>query len=136
MPCFSDFSWLVSAFSFHSPKDAYETRALSPVLVSCSRVALSFTPPPCVCAFHSFTTKDELGKAAPRLLTPGLMGESSEDEGQREYQANDSDSDGPILYTDDDDDEEDEDEDGSGESKTFLEGGREGSPRWPEAGAF
>lgn len=63
-----------------------------------------------------FTTKDELGKAAPRLLTPGLMGESSEDEGQRDYQANDSDSDGPILYTDDDDDEEDEDEDGSGES--------------------
>ncbi|XP_036727217.1 phosphatase and actin regulator 2 isoform X5 [Balaenoptera musculus] len=69
-----------------------------------------------------FTTKDELGEAAPQLLTPGLMGESSEsfsaseDEGQREYQANDSDSDGPILYTDDDDDEEDEDEDGSGES--------------------
>ncbi|XP_055289712.1 phosphatase and actin regulator 2 isoform X2 [Moschus berezovskii] len=69
-----------------------------------------------------FTTKDELGKAAPQLLTPGLMGESSEsfsaseDEGQREYQANDSDSDGPILYTDDDDDEEDEDQDGSGES--------------------
>ncbi|XP_022413953.1 phosphatase and actin regulator 2 isoform X2 [Delphinapterus leucas] len=67
-----------------------------------------------------FTTKDELGKAAPQLLTPGLMGESSEsfsaseDEGQREYQANDSDSDGPVLYTDDD--EEDEDEDGSGES--------------------
>uniref|UniRef100_A0A3Q2I6F3 Phosphatase and actin regulator n=1 Tax=Equus caballus TaxID=9796 RepID=A0A3Q2I6F3_HORSE len=67
-----------------------------------------------------FTTKDELGKAAPQLLTPGLMGESSEsfsapeDEGRREYQANDSDSDGPILYTDDDDDEEDED--GSGES--------------------
>lgn len=66
-----------------------------------------------------FTTKDELGKAAPQLLTPGLMGESSEsfsapeDEGRREYQANDSDSDGPILYTDD---EEDEDEDGSGES--------------------
>lgn len=66
-----------------------------------------------------FTTKDELGKAAPQLLTPGLMGESSEsfsapeDEGRREYQANDSDSDGPILYTDDDDDEEDED--GSGE---------------------
>ncbi|XP_031312329.2 phosphatase and actin regulator 2 isoform X6 [Camelus dromedarius] len=68
-----------------------------------------------------FTTKDELGKAAPQLLTPGLMGESSEsfsaseDEGQREYQANDSDSDGPVLYTDDDEDE-DEDEDGSGES--------------------
>lgn len=97
---------------------------------------------PHVCAFHSFTTKDELGKAAPQLLTPGLMGESSEsfsaseDEGQREYQANDSDSDGPILYTDDDDDEEDEDEDGSGESKTFQEGGREGSPWWTEAGAF
>uniref|UniRef100_A0A8C6CLX4 Phosphatase and actin regulator n=1 Tax=Moschus moschiferus TaxID=68415 RepID=A0A8C6CLX4_MOSMO len=69
-----------------------------------------------------FTTKDELGKAAPQLLTPGLMGESSEpfsaseDEGQREYQANDSDSDGPILYTDDDDDEEDEDQDGGGDS--------------------
>ncbi|XP_062953543.1 phosphatase and actin regulator 2 isoform X2 [Cynocephalus volans] len=68
-----------------------------------------------------FTTKDELGKAAPQLLTPGLMGESlesfsaPEDEGQRDYQANDSDSDGPILYTDDDE-EEDEDEDGSGES--------------------
>ncbi|XP_015975036.1 phosphatase and actin regulator 2 isoform X6 [Rousettus aegyptiacus] len=68
------------------------------------------------------TTKDELGKAAPQLLAPGLMGESlesfsaSEDEGQREYRANDSDSDGPILYTDDDDYEEDEDEDGSGES--------------------
>uniref|UniRef100_A0A8C9DFP1 Phosphatase and actin regulator n=1 Tax=Prolemur simus TaxID=1328070 RepID=A0A8C9DFP1_PROSS len=65
-----------------------------------------------------FTTKDEL---APQLLTPGLMGESSEsfsameDEGQREYQASDSDSDGPILYTDEDEDE-DEDEDGSGES--------------------
>ncbi|XP_059556550.1 phosphatase and actin regulator 2 isoform X8 [Myotis daubentonii] len=68
-----------------------------------------------------FTTKDELGKAAPQLLAPGLMGESSEsfsaqeDEGQREYRATDSDSDGPILYTDDDD-EEDEDEDGSGDS--------------------
>lgn len=68
-----------------------------------------------------FTTKDEVGKAAPQLLAPGLMGDSSEsfsaseDEGQREYRANDSDSDGPILYTDDDD-EEDEDEDGSGES--------------------
>ncbi|XP_047413180.1 phosphatase and actin regulator 2 isoform X5 [Sciurus carolinensis] len=68
-----------------------------------------------------FTTKDELGKVAPQLLTPELMGDSSEsfsapeDEGPREYQANDSDSDGPILYTDDDE-EEDEDEDGSGES--------------------
>ncbi|XP_075410558.1 phosphatase and actin regulator 2 isoform X4 [Tenrec ecaudatus] len=68
---------------------------------------------------NCFTTKDDLGKAAPQLLVPGLMGESSEsfsapeDEGQRELQANDSDSDGPVLYTDDD---EDEDEDGSGES--------------------
>ncbi|XP_032130468.1 phosphatase and actin regulator 2 isoform X7 [Sapajus apella] len=67
-----------------------------------------------------FTTKEELGKTVPQLLTPGLIDESSEffsaseDEGQREYQANDSDSDGPILYTDDED--EDEDEDGSGES--------------------
>ncbi|XP_011817423.1 PREDICTED: phosphatase and actin regulator 2 isoform X2 [Colobus angolensis palliatus] len=67
-----------------------------------------------------FTTKEELGKPVPQLLTPGLMGESSEsfsaseDEGHREYQANDSDSDGPVLYTDDED--EDEDEDGSGES--------------------
>lgn len=96
------------------------------LLASSLRVALSFTPPLCFCAFSSFTTKDELGKAAPQLLTPGLMGESSEsfsapeDEGRREYQANDSDSDGPILYTDDDDDEEDEDEDGSGESKTLF----------------
>lgn len=94
------------------------------LLASSLRVALSFTPPLCFCAFNSFTTKDELGKAAPQLLTPGLMGESSEsfsapeDEGRREYQANDSDSDGPILYTDDDDDEEDED--GSGESKTLF----------------
>nr|XP_020038156.1 phosphatase and actin regulator 2 isoform X4 [Castor canadensis] len=68
-----------------------------------------------------FTTKDELGKTGPQLMTPGPMGESSEsfstpeDEGPREYQATDSDSDGPILYTDDDE-EEDEDEDGSGES--------------------
>uniref|UniRef100_A0A8C2V9X0 Phosphatase and actin regulator n=1 Tax=Chinchilla lanigera TaxID=34839 RepID=A0A8C2V9X0_CHILA len=67
-----------------------------------------------------FPTKDELEKATSQLLTPGLMGESSEsfsapeDEGSREYQANDSDSDGPILYTDDD--EEEDDEDGSGES--------------------
>ena len=123
---FSDFSWLVAFF--RSPEDAYETRALSHVLASPSRVALSFTPPR-VCAFRSFTTKDELGKAAPQLLTPGLTGESSEsfsaseDEGQRECQASDSDSDGPVLYTDDDDD--DDDEDGSGESKTFQEGGRE-----------
>ncbi|GAB1294917.1 Phosphatase and actin regulator [Apodemus speciosus] len=68
-----------------------------------------------------FTTKDELGKAGPQLLTPEQMGDSSEsfsgpeDEAPREYQANDSDSDGPILYTDDDD-EEDDDDDGSGES--------------------
>ncbi|XP_055982207.1 phosphatase and actin regulator 2 isoform X2 [Sorex fumeus] len=65
-------------------------------------------------------TKDERGKPALQLLTPGLAGKcseifsASEDEGQKEYQTNDSDSDGPILYTDDDD--EDEDEDGSGES--------------------
>lgn len=101
------------------------------VLVVSLRVALSFTPALCFCAFDSFTTKDELGKAASQLLAPGLMGESSEsfnaseDEGQREYRATDSDSDGPILYTDDDD-EEDEDEDGSGDSKTFSqEVGRE-----------
>ncbi|XP_054991535.1 phosphatase and actin regulator 2 isoform X5 [Sorex araneus] len=66
------------------------------------------------------STKDERGKPALQLLTPGLVGKcseifsASEEEGQKEYQANDSDSDGPILYTDDDD--EDEDEDGSGES--------------------
>ena len=111
---------------FTSLKDVHETGVLAHVLASSPRVALSFTPPPCFCVFHSFTTKDELGEAAPQLLTPGLMGESSEsfsaseDEGQREYQANDSDSDGPILYTDDDDDEEDEDEDGSGESKALF----------------
>lgn len=69
-----------------------------------------------------FTTKDELGKAGPQLLTPGQMGDSSEsfsapeDEAPREYQANDSDSDGPILYTDDDDEDDDDDDDGSGES--------------------
>ncbi|XP_004397087.1 PREDICTED: phosphatase and actin regulator 2 isoform X2 [Odobenus rosmarus divergens] len=68
-----------------------------------------------------FITKDEPGKVAPQLPTSGLTGESSEsfsapeDEGQREDQANDSDSDGPVLYTDDDDDEEEEEE-GSGES--------------------
>lgn len=65
-------------------------------------------------------TKDEQGKAAMQLLTPGLVGKcseffsASEDDGQKEYHSNDSDSDGPILYTDDDD--EDDDEDGSGES--------------------
>ncbi|XP_038195919.1 phosphatase and actin regulator 2 isoform X2 [Arvicola amphibius] len=71
-----------------------------------------------------FATKDELGKAGPQLLTPGQTGDSSEsfsapeDETPREYQSNDSDSDGPILYTDDDEeeDDEDEDDDGSGES--------------------
>ncbi|XP_041536101.1 phosphatase and actin regulator 2 isoform X3 [Microtus oregoni] len=68
-----------------------------------------------------FATKDELGKAGPQLLTPGQVGDSSESfsapEGEtpREYQSNDSDSDGPILYTDDDE-EEDDDDDGSGES--------------------
>ncbi|XP_049978173.1 phosphatase and actin regulator 2 isoform X1 [Alexandromys fortis] len=68
-----------------------------------------------------FATKDELGKAGPQLLTPGQAGDSSESfsapEGEtpREYQSNDSDSDGPILYTDDDE-EEDDDDDGSGES--------------------
>ncbi|KAM4866514.1 phosphatase and actin regulator 2 isoform 4-T4 [Thomomys bottae] len=62
-----------------------------------------------------FMTKEEMEKAGPQLLSAELMGESSEDDGPREYQATDSDSDGPILYTDDDE-EEDEDEDGSGES--------------------
>nr|XP_048280985.1 phosphatase and actin regulator 2 isoform X2 [Myodes glareolus] len=68
-----------------------------------------------------FATKDELGKAGPQLLTSGQTGDSSEsfsapeDETPREYQSNDSDSDGPILYTDDDE-EEDDDDDGSGES--------------------
>lgn len=111
------------------------------VLAVSPRFALSFTPPLCFCAFDSFTTKDELGKAASHLLAPGLMGESSEsfsapeDEGQREYRATDSDSDGPILYTDDDD-EEDEDEDGSGDSKPFFSRGREGGGWWAEAAAF
>lgn len=69
-----------------------------------------------------FAAKDELRKAAPQLLAPGLMGDSSEsfsapeDEGHRESRATDSDSDGPILYTDDDDDDDEEGEDGSGES--------------------
>lgn len=88
------------------------------------RFAVSFTSLPCFSAFNSFTTKEELGKTVPQLLTSGLMGESSEsfspseEEGHREYQASDSDSDGPVLYTDDED--EDEDEDGSGESKTVF----------------
>uniref|UniRef100_F6TK17 Phosphatase and actin regulator n=1 Tax=Monodelphis domestica TaxID=13616 RepID=F6TK17_MONDO len=62
------------------------------------------------------TTKEELIKDAPRLMIPVLMGESSESlssteiEVRRENQANDSDSDGPILYTDDDDDDDDEDD--------------------------
>ncbi|XP_021080111.1 phosphatase and actin regulator 2 isoform X5 [Mesocricetus auratus] len=79
--------------------------------------ALSGSRDPAQCV----TTKDELGKAGPQLLTPGEMGDSSEsfsapeDEAPRDYQANDSDSDGPILYTDDDE-EEDDDDDGSGES--------------------
>ncbi|CAH7317604.1 Phactr2 [Phodopus roborovskii] len=70
---------------------------------------------------EGLTTKDELGKAGSQLLNPGEMGDSPEsfsapeDEAPREYQANDSDSDGPILYTDDDE-EEDDDDDGSGES--------------------
>lgn len=81
-----------------------------------------------------FTTKDEPGKAVPQQLSPGLMGEPSgsistpQDTSPREYQANDSDSDGPVLYTDDDDDEEDDDEDGNGESKSLQEVGR-----WTEA---
>lgn len=78
----------------------------------------------CFLALHSFATKDELGKAGPQLLTPGQTGDTSEsfsapeDETPREYQSNDSDSDGPILYTDDDE-EEDDDDDGSGESKNI-----------------
>lgn len=78
----------------------------------------------CFIALHSSATKDELGKAGPQLLTPRQTGDSSEsfsapeDETPREYQSNDSDSDGPILYTDDDE-EEDDDDDGSGESKNI-----------------
>lgn len=85
-------------------------------------MARSLTPPLCFCALNSFAAKDELRKAAPQLLAPGLMGDSSEsfsapeDEGHRESRATDSDSDGPILYTDDDDDDDEEGEDGSGES--------------------
>ncbi|XP_007484720.2 phosphatase and actin regulator 2 isoform X2 [Monodelphis domestica] len=65
------------------------------------------------------TTKEELIKDAPRLMIPVLMGESSESlssteiEVRRENQANDSDSDGPILYTDDDDDDDDDEDDSS-----------------------
>ena len=114
-------------FPFASLKDALKTRTPSHGLGRIPKVALSFTPSLCICAFNSFTTKDQ-------LLAPGMLGESSEpfhapeDESHRECRASDSDSDGPVLYTDDDDDddEEDEDEDGSGESKTFFqEAGRE-----------
>ncbi|XP_076999484.1 phosphatase and actin regulator 2 isoform X2 [Tamandua tetradactyla] len=58
-------------------------------------------------------------KAAPQLLVPGLRGEAAGSSGgpepraPRESLASDSDSDGPVLYTDD---EEEEEEDGSGDS--------------------
>lgn len=93
------------------------------LLVSFLRVVLSFILFLCFCVFNSFIIKDELGKVAFQLLIFGLMGEFLEffsvleDEGRREYQVNDSDFDGFILYIDD---EEDEDEDGSGESKIFF----------------
>ncbi|XP_038627170.1 phosphatase and actin regulator 2 isoform X6 [Tachyglossus aculeatus] len=63
------------------------------------------------------TTKEELVKETPCLVIPVLMGETfntSRAEGHRESQINDSDSDGPILYTDDEDD--DDEDDTSGES--------------------
>ncbi|XP_039767091.1 phosphatase and actin regulator 2 isoform X1 [Ornithorhynchus anatinus] len=63
------------------------------------------------------TTKEELVKETPCLVIPVLMGETfstSRAEGHRESQTNDSDSDGPILYTDDEDD--DDEDDTSGES--------------------
>lgn len=62
-----------------------------------------------------------MGEPSGSISTP-------QDTSPREYQANDSDSDGPVLYTDDDDDEEDDDEDGNGESKSLQEVGR-----WTEA---
>lgn len=118
--------WCSSPFPTKDVHDASE-HAFHCVYDNCSDLHITL----CFPTLDSFTTKDELGKAGPPLLTPGQMGESSEsfsgpeDEAPREYQANDSDSDGPILYTDDDDDddEEDEDDDGSGESKTI-------SKRW------
>lgn len=101
-------------------KVVHDTSMLCIVLLF-MRIALHFMLPSAFFfALHSFTTKDELGKAGPL----GQMGDSSEsfsapeDEAPREYQSNDSDSDGPILYTDDDE-EEDDDDDGSGESKKF-----------------
>ncbi|XP_039767092.1 phosphatase and actin regulator 2 isoform X2 [Ornithorhynchus anatinus] len=66
---------------------------------------------------NSLTTKEELVKETPCLVIPVLMGETfstSRAEGHRESQTNDSDSDGPILYTDDEDD--DDEDDTSGES--------------------
>ncbi|XP_038627152.1 phosphatase and actin regulator 2 isoform X4 [Tachyglossus aculeatus] len=66
---------------------------------------------------NSLTTKEELVKETPCLVIPVLMGETfntSRAEGHRESQINDSDSDGPILYTDDEDD--DDEDDTSGES--------------------
>ncbi|XP_058163565.1 phosphatase and actin regulator 2 isoform X1 [Dasypus novemcinctus] len=58
------------------------------------------------------TPETELGKAAPQLRVPGPAGEPCGDTGLGQGRADDSDSDGPVLYTDDDDD----DEDGSEES--------------------
>nr|XP_056708623.1 phosphatase and actin regulator 2 [Euleptes europaea] len=60
-------------------------------------------------------TSEDQEKESPSLESPGLTDESSgalntpESENSKENHTSDSDSDGPILYTDDDDEEEEDD---------------------------
>lgn len=67
-------------------------------------------------------TKEDQEGEAPDQAFPELVEEASdaaappESESSRESHGSDSDSDGPILYTDDDDDDDD-DENASTESK-------------------
>ncbi|XP_039562760.1 phosphatase and actin regulator 2 isoform X4 [Passer montanus] len=71
---------------------------------------------------QSLATKEDQEGEAPDEAFSELAEEASdaaappESESSRESHGSDSDSDGPILYTDDDDDDDDDDENGSTES--------------------
>ncbi|KAM7060340.1 phosphatase and actin regulator 2 isoform 2-T2 [Acridotheres tristis] len=71
---------------------------------------------------ESLATKEDQGGEAPDEAFSELVEEASdaaappESESSRESHGSDSDSDGPILYTDDDDDDDDDDENASTES--------------------
>ncbi|NXH81673.1 PHAR2 regulator, partial [Edolisoma coerulescens] len=71
---------------------------------------------------ESLATKEDQEGEAPDRAFSELAEEASdaaappESESSRESHGSDSDSDGPILYTDDDDDDDDDDENASGES--------------------